>query len=395
VKRVSKIIYLIASPFNRRDFERFGFGVFIKDGFDVSVWDFTPFLFEEVHRSVTPPDPVDFENLVQYSRKRDAIEAINKNRDGAIIISMIPYNIDTCRIYRAMWKNRIPHCVWTSNALPASADSKQVNSLFQKIKRVNLRKAIGYMSYIFLRNPGTFFKIGPATFALAGGSESLINKMRNITDETEVLWIHTFDYDIYLNSMKSEQEERNIAVFLDDYFPFHSDYTYYGVPAPIEADEYYPVLCSFFDFVEEKTDLEVVIAAHPRSHYEDLPDYFGGRTVIRGKSAELVRSAKFVILSCSTSINFPVLYRKPMIFITTDALEKSVFGKYTSQFASIFRKTPININRPLNIDIESELSMYKKGYDQYKNEFIKKEGSEELPFWQVVSNRIRLEFGAP
>jgi hypothetical protein len=42
--KIAKIIYLIESPFNKRDYERFGIETFIQDGFEVYVWDFTPFL---------------------------------------------------------------------------------------------------------------------------------------------------------------------------------------------------------------------------------------------------------------------------------------------------------------------------------------------------------------
>jgi len=141
--------------------------------------------------------------------------------------------------------------------------------------------------------------------------------------------------------------------------------------------------------MEEKLGLNVVIAAHPRSHYEKLPDFLHGRKVIRGKTVELVKDSKLVILHCSTAINFPVLYKKPMIFVTMDRLEKTVYGGYISKFASYFRKTPINISRNAGIDLERELFVYEEGYAKYKHDFIKIEGTEETPFWQVVVNKIK------
>jgi hypothetical protein len=210
-----------------------------------------------------------------------------------------------------------------------------------------------------------------------------------INNETEVVWIHTLDYDIYLDNKESVQDETKMAVFLDEYFPFHPDFIHSGTNTPVTPEEYYPLLCKFFDYVEEDLGLKVVIAAHPRSHYDKFPDFFQGRKVIQGKTIELVKDSKLVILHCSTSMNFSVLYKKPMIFITMDGLEKSIYGGYISKFASYLRKTSINISKNSGIDLEREFFVYKEGYAKYKHDFIKMEGTEEKPFWEVVAKKIK------
>jgi len=50
MSEITKIIYFTGSPFNWRDYERFGVDTFILDGFEVYVWDFTPFVHAEVHK---------------------------------------------------------------------------------------------------------------------------------------------------------------------------------------------------------------------------------------------------------------------------------------------------------------------------------------------------------
>jgi len=162
-----------------------------------------------------------------------------------------------------------------------------------------------------------------------------------------------------------------------------------GTSTPVTPDEYYPLLCEFFSYVEKALALNVVIAAHPRSHYEKLPDFWQGRKVIRGKTDELVKDSKFVILHSSTSVNFPVLYKKPMVFVTMDGLEKSVYGSMISRFSSYFRKSPINISRVGAIELERELICYEEGYTKYKRDHIKVEGTEEKLFWQVVGDKIK------
>ena len=55
---------------------------------------------------------------------------------------------------------------------------------------------------------------------------------------------------------------------LDNYLPFHPDF---GTGSLIEPEEYYVPLCHFFDHLERKYDVRIVIAAHPRSSYETHP----------------------------------------------------------------------------------------------------------------------------
>jgi hypothetical protein len=101
-------------------------------------------------------------------------------------------------------------------------------------------------------------------------------------------------------------------------------------------------------------------------------------------SFDLVGSQK-----CCTSINFAVLFHKPIIFITKDILKNSWDGLYIDLMATQFGKTPINIDDMQSINWEKELLINEKTYEDYKNSYIKKAGSDELPFWQIFANHIK------
>jgi hypothetical protein len=385
MNKISKIIYIIHSPLGKRDYKRYGVEIFIKNGFEVQVWDFTPFLYPLIDRLVTPHDPVTNKILIRFDRKSDAIAAIKKEEKGVFFIILFYYRRLAFSVFKSISMKNIPYGMVVANGIPTGRGNRSTKELFKKIMRLTPKKLI---DRFFVRILPALSGIRGATFAFAGGAKSP-TKMTLIGHNTEMIWIHAFDYDDYLENKNGEQNEEKIAVFLDEDYVFHSDYIHLDMAAPTSAEEYFPLLCKFFDYVEEKLDLEVVIAAHPRSHYEELPDFFQGRKVIRGKSSGLVRKAKLVIMQDSTSINFPVLYKKPMIFITTDNIETTIYGKIIADFASYFKKTPINISRKVNIDLEDELSVYEEGYAKYKHDFIKIEGTDELPFWQVVSNKIK------
>ena len=378
---VTKIIYFISAPFNRRDYKRFGVDIFIKDGFEVYVWDFTPLLYPKIYMKVIPPDPITYRNLTRFYKKEDAVKEIRKEKNEAFLINLISYQQITFSLFRAISKWNIPYCVSIPN-IPIGIPEDKRRSLLRKIRSINIRKLI---YYCLLKIPPKCLGIKPAIFCFLGGKKSLTRRPE-IDKKTQLIWIHTYDYDIYLKN--SKEITINTAVFIDKYFPFHPDYLFQGRKFKNPKD-YYPLLNQFFDHVEEKLKLEVVIAAHPRSHYDELPDFFHERRVIRGKTDELIRNAKCVILHSSTAISFCVLYKKPMIFITSDELNKHSISKRTEVSASYFGKTPINISGNLNVDLERELIVDDNKYSKYKRNYIKIEGAEELPFWQIVSNRIK------
>lgn len=52
-------------------------------------------------------------------------------------------------------------------------------------------------------------------------------------------------------------------------------------------------------------------------------------------------------------------------------------------------KKAINLNEPLQVNLQNELILDEKVYMNYKNAYIKKEGTEEILFWQIVANKLK------
>jgi hypothetical protein len=205
------------------------------------------------------------------------------------------------------------------------------------------------------------------------------------------LWLHTLDYDIYLNEKNKPIEVvDHQGVFLDEYLPFYPAYQYLGFrPFIMKPVDYYRLLCKFFNHLEDKYHMDIIIAAHPRSDYKKIDNYFEGRPVIKGRTAELVRNSSFVIAHASTSLNFAVLFEKPIIFVTTDELEKSPEGVWIHNIASLFGKNAYNLSQIDDINVSNELNINKQVYEKYKNYYIKRIGTEESPFWEIFANKIK------
>ncbi|GAI02371.1 unnamed protein product, partial [marine sediment metagenome] len=85
-----------------------------------------------------------------------------------------------------------------------------------------------------------------------------------------------------------------------------------------------------------------------------------------------------------------VLYKKPVIFITTNDLERSrIDANYIYAFSWEFKKIPYNIEQNYDIDWNKELIINEKIYNNYKEKYIKKNGSKEEYFWQIVADEMK------
>jgi len=384
---INKVLFLIREPFNRRDFERFGIKLLIKNGFEVEVWDLAS-IVNPVPK-YTPPDPIDWPYYQVFDDKDQALSKIKNLSPDTFVVNLIGYSLKTCAIYKAISVSRARYAVFVANALPPAITKKEMflHNLRKSNPKVMAKKLA---NYCFLHIPFRWIGIKPASLILAGGEQSLWFKCLYPVDKTsEVLWAHTLDYDLYLEEKDVPSTERPIAVFLDEFLPFHPDIPLLEVPFSIDANKYYQLLNKFFGRVEQKLGLKVVIAAHPRSRYEKLADYFEGRECIRGKTIKLVKESRLVLAHSSTALNFANLFHKPVIFLSFLDLDKSYMGPFIRTMAHWFGKTPIPMDGDVKIDWNRELTVSAEHYNRYRQAYIKTERSEDLPFWQIVANRLK------
>ncbi|MFA5147187.1 MAG: hypothetical protein WC515_07425 [Candidatus Omnitrophota bacterium] len=385
--KIDKIIFLVANTFCERDHDRFGVETLKDNGFEVEIWDLAPIFYP---RTFDPSLSYDcLEHRVFYSKK-ELLVALRRSGMGDFMICLIRYDLKSYFIYRAVSARRIPYAVWTANSLPVqrkNRDGLRARSFF---KMPTLARVATVANLLFLNIPFRFIGIRAATLVFEGGEQPAYSSYP-IDPRSETIRIHSFDYDIYLREKgrRDAVSKDSMAVFLDEYVPFHPDYMHMGVKPFSEKDDYYPAMRNFFRFVEAKYKVRVVIAAHPKADYENHPDYFEGRPVVKNRTAELVRDSSLVMAHSSTAINFSVLFKKPLIFITTDRLDRSPQKELISVTAASLGKVAVNIDHFSEDDLEDVLAVDEKAYDNYRNTYIKQDGSVDAPFWQAVSDRLK------
>lgn len=121
----------------------------------------------------------------------------------------------------------------------------------------------------------------------------------------------------------SDLPERYV-VLLDGAGPaFKGDDAHLGRDIEFTAEAWYPALCKFFKRVENEFNLEVVIAGHPKGKHPHISPLFEGRKVYYGLTRELVMGCEFVITRQSAAVSFAIIYKKPVIIITSNQLQNN------------------------------------------------------------------------
>jgi hypothetical protein len=168
---------------------------------------------------------------------------------------------------------------------------------------------------------------------------------------------------------------------------FHPDYDHSGIEPPTAPEVYYPAMNRFFERFEQTNGTRVIVAAHPRSRYELHPELWNRRTVIQNTTALLVRGADLVLGHATTSLNFAVLWRKPILFLETNDLRKSYLGPGIVLRSKLLKRPLINVDEwPTDIPEHPEASLINEdAYSMYVAEFIKSPGTPDLPVWQIFS----------
>jgi hypothetical protein len=203
---------------------------------------------------------------------------------------------------------------------------------------------------------------------------------------------HYRDYDEYLTLKDDYKEKEPYAVYLDQALLHHPDFEYAGEKILVSEDTFYKPLNKFFDFFEKASGQKVVYAAHPMSKYDQHPSLLAGRTSIQGQTAELIRDCSIVFCHYSTAISFAALWNKPIVFLTTKEINRSIGGPMLSSCASFFSKLPINLQTVRNIskdEIEKWFLPNKKACEDYVRLYIKCPGSSDQNSWEIISLYIR------
>ena len=228
------------------------------------------------------------------------------------------------------------------------------------------------------------------------GKNALTNSMIKDKNPKKVIDVHSLDYEVYLKSnfnKKAKLNSDNSAVFLDQILFHHPDYKLiknFNVPV---SEKYFHELRNFFEFFKKKFNLKIVVALHPRCDsqtFDYYKNFFNVECYIN-KTLELTAKSKVVISHPSTtSLTYPIILKKPLIFITTNELEKHYYKYVTYRMTTNIINQPfINISSNKNYNnLGNSNNIDETGYRNYVKKYIKSDQINNVSVWDIILKNI-------
>lgn len=388
---VNRVIFLLNSTFNRRDYHRYGFDIIRSRGYEIEIWDFTPVLKPHYFNHYTPPDPINSDICKLFHAKIHIKQAIHSLSSNDLVFSAMGIDQFNLFIYQILKDKGIifgfgltgmfPSRKWSLGYILSLTFNDPFSvpiQIFNRLKKV------------FTKITGGKLPILTSAYLITGGKTSANSGQYPVSNTTHIIKAHSFDYDRYLDEESKEEKglknEKPYVVFLDVNMPYHPDYLYSNIVPYCTAEKYYPEMNRFFDFFEQKTGLRVIIAAHPRANYAKKGNPYGRRPIVSEKTICLVKYAIAAIAHISTSVNFAVLYKKPMIFLNSTNYDIRLQNRIVTQ-AHALGENPIFISDNYSNHFELN-NINDTKYATYKELYIKETGTPEKPIWEIFADYL-------
>ena len=369
----NKVILFVDVPFTKRDYKRFGINIFKNNNISVFIWDFGLLTNKNKYYSYDSDPGFKCDELIVFKTIKESKNSLKSLNSKDVVIIHIPFSIQTYYIFNLLHKLKVYYGPTSPGLVPIPPRVLNKKKIFKYlINPINTFKLL--LQKVFIN----FFKTKNRFLIISG----YISKPLKVNSSLDLIFSHQLDYDIFLNKKSSLKSKNNYAVFLDEYAPFHPD----AAEEPVcEPENYYDDLNYFFDRIEDKLKLKIIIAAHPRSDYINSK-YFNDRKILKSKTSSLIKNSSLVLTHASTANNFSVIFKKPILFITSSKYS-NYFQSTINSFANEFNKTSIDISKNYEID-PSIYNIDSSAYEHYMNRFIKTKHSKDLNSWQIFINHL-------
>ena len=407
---ITKIVFLTPRPVAAFEAEKWSFEYLRKEGFEVEVLDFTKLLNKKqitrdsLARSVTQPLVGGF--VLCPDSWRELEQFVVERAPHALFIDYLVGAADVTlresRLFRILKKHGARYSFILSGAQPMTSSIAVDLAGRTKVFWSRLGKALANPSKLlnFLASKVILFLTRhdiayPLPLVIFSGNSQMLDRYvsRRNLDKTKIVSIHSLDYDTSIAFRRGLEGQRpvteDICVFLDEAATHHSDFHIVGMK-PANPARYFPAMNQLFDAIEKTLGLTVVIAAHPRSRYESMPDVFHGRRVVKGSTLDLVARCKLVVMHVSTSLSYAVLFRKPVLPVYIAGVPKN----YALNFMVDVMSAAIG-NHALNLDkdellpsvLQRQCNLSK--YAEYERRYVKSDGLGDFQTWEIVARTLK------
>lgn len=233
-----------------------------------------------------------------------------------------------------------------------------------------------FNTYYFRNHPG----INPP-YATFFGTD-LDKKSHNFPlRKTHIYYTHALDFEKIINQAQPSISDTGI-VFIDQYLPYHPETKKEG----INGENYYTSINCFLHALAEYTNKKVTVALHPRCDEDVSKGCFDKAFDCRmGETDQLIKNASIVVGHMSSALSLAIIYKKPMLLITNDELDKTSINRINKKLAEVFEKSLYNIDNPIAFE-QILQEMNSANHDRLFERFIKVKKSAHESEWVTLIN---------
>ena len=389
---INKVIYIFEQPFSRWNYDRFGIKIFIDRGWDVEIWDLTNLVYPDAAKIIaaSTSGSMKLDQLYLLSNERELESRYKALKGGEFYISAFGEGFYQLKVKRRLAKLGLIRIHQYLGFISINESRNKLTYLISRIIRfLNMTpaKLVEILS-IKILNKIYLNQVAPQ-FLVVSGEKSI--PRANGSKEPALIYAHNRDYDTFLKlSLNGREAGNDGIIFIDQNLCFHSDYVLNNMSSTfVSVNRYFPSICHGLRTIAQSLQEKVGVAAHPRFSPEKIVDYFQGIPVEYGRSGELIQCSKAVVAHNSTAVQLAILFKKPLIFITTDELNGTEMKASIESVASELGKSVINVDRDISgVDWHNELLIDEFLYSEYKRKYIKKDGSPDKQAWEIVVDYI-------
>jgi hypothetical protein len=133
----------------------------------------------------------------------------------------------------------------------------------------------------------------------------------------------------------------------------------------LTCEDWYPKCRHFFDLLERKLGVVVIIAAHPKANWQPLDTEFGDRIIVQGETHSLIRDSEFVLMRASTAIIAAKFFQKPVFLIGSEELRADEQASHNQRcFQKIYGGLVIDLDATY-LDFEvKRMELYLDGFSK-------------------------------
>jgi hypothetical protein len=377
------LLYIcIKNPFTQRDLDRMGIEV-LERHFEVRILDCTAWLMPKAYET-RGRSTITRHNLRAIRSLHELKDELRDVNGGFAIDYVGQFSIRAILLFHLLKSRGCKLIAMDSGAYPSPELATGKCSAVKKI--LDAIRHGGLWQHLNARIIKLLLKCLPdqtPDYALVSGTSWTADP--RFSGAAKIIPAHSFDYERYLELRGAPRFlNHDYAVYVDEDIAGHEDNAELGFDMPVSASRFYGALSRFLGDFEAAAGMPVVVAGYP-SDRAAATERFNGREVVWGKTAELIRNAKVVFAHASTAISYAVLWRRPLVFLTTDEMNDSWYRPWLESPRKILNSPIANIDLdvPGPLNVEEWQKVDERAYKQYEETYLRSMDSPDDSLWSI------------